>query len=153
MSAALRGRLRSMRSDEGASAVEFALLAPLFLLLVCVMIDFARAYNVQLTLTEAAREGVRPVALMQTSDATTTVDTAVDPDSVTVAGVSVATTPCPSGALGQSPIPNATVVVTYSYSFITPGLGSLFELASHSSSNPVGSGLSLTGKAVMRCGG
>lgn len=153
MSGLLSSRLRRLRSDDGTSAVEFALLAPLFLLLLCAMIDFARAYNVQLTLTEAAREGVRPVALIQTSDATSTVDSAVDSDSVTVAGVNVATTPCPSGALGQSPIPNATVVVTYSYSFITPGLGSLFELASHSSSSPVGSGLSLTGKAVMRCGG
>lgn len=149
----LRDRLPAMRSDEGTSAVEFALLAPLFLLLLCAMIDFARAYNVQLTLTEAAREGVRPVALMQTSDATSAVDNAVDPASISPASVNVTTTPCASGALAQSPIPSASVVVTYSYSFITPGLGSLFKLASHSSSSPVGSGLSLTGKAVMRCGG
>ena len=148
-----RGRLCAWRRDDGASSVEFALLAPVFLLLVCTMIDFARAYNLQLTLTEAAREGVRPVALMQTSDATSTVDNAVSPDAVTVANVNVVTTPCASNALSQSPIPNASVVVTYSYSFITPGLGSLFQLASHSSSSPVGSGLSLTGKAVMRCGG
>src|SRR5580765_6338724 len=153
MSGPLRGRLRDLRSDDGAAAIEFALIAPLFLLLVCTMIDFARAYNVQLTLTEAAREGVRPVALMQTTDATAAVTSAVSPDSISLASGSVATTACPAGALGMSTIPNASVTVTYSYSFITPGLGSLFKLASHSSTSPVGSGLSLTGKAVMRCGG
>ena len=146
-----RPRSGALRSDEGASAVEFALIAPLFFALICSMIDFARAYNVQLTLTEAAREGVRPVALMQTADGNAAVQNALGPDGVT--GATVVTTPCPVDALQQSPIPNASVTVTYSYSFITPGLGSLFQLASGGSSSSLGSGLALTGRAAMRCGG
>ena len=45
--------------DRGAAAVEFALLLPLLLLLVFGIIDFGRALNAQVTLTQAAREGAR----------------------------------------------------------------------------------------------
>ena len=45
--------------DRGASAVEFALVLPLLLLIVFGIIDFGRALNAQITLTQAAREGAR----------------------------------------------------------------------------------------------
>ena len=47
----------------GAAAVEMALVLPLLLLLVFGIVDFGRALNLQITLTQAAREGVRPAAL------------------------------------------------------------------------------------------
>ena len=49
--------------DRGSVAVEFALLLPLLLLLVFGIIDFGRALNAQITLTQAAREGARLAAL------------------------------------------------------------------------------------------
>lgn len=48
-----------MKKDSGASAVEFALIAPLLLLLIFLLVDFARLGFVQLSVNSAAREGVR----------------------------------------------------------------------------------------------
>ncbi len=45
--------------------VEFAIVAPLLLLLVFGTIEFGRAYNAQNTLTHAAREGARDYAIHQ----------------------------------------------------------------------------------------
>ena len=140
--------------DRGASAVEFALILPLFLVLVLGMVDFARAYNVQLTLTEAAREGVRPLALREPgADATSATRAAIPAGSaINATDVTVASTSCPGGALSV-PAPNATVVATYSFGFITPGLGALANLAMNGSGSSLGAPLTLTGRGVMRCSG
>lgn len=50
-------------SEQGAAAVEFALLAPVLIMLLFGIMEFGRAYNTQLTLTNAAREGVRVMAI------------------------------------------------------------------------------------------
>jgi hypothetical protein len=47
------------RNRQGAAAVEFAIVAPVFFLLVFGMIEFGRALMVQQILTNAAREGAR----------------------------------------------------------------------------------------------
>ncbi len=57
-----RAWMRQAR-DRGAAAIEFALLFPLLMLIVFGTIDFGRALNEQITLTQAAREGVRLDAL------------------------------------------------------------------------------------------
>jgi Flp pilus assembly protein TadG len=54
----IRKRIR-WRDDRGAAAVEFALVMPILLLLLFGIIEFARAWNVRQTLTDAAREGAR----------------------------------------------------------------------------------------------
>ncbi len=53
------------KSEKGAALVEFAIVAPLLLLLVFGIIEFGRAYNAQNTLTHAAREGAREYAITQ----------------------------------------------------------------------------------------
>jgi len=56
----MRARLRRMWPDErGQSLVELALVLPLLLLLVVGIIDFGRAYNNYIIITNAAREGAR----------------------------------------------------------------------------------------------
>ena len=45
--------------------VEFAIIAPLLMLLVFGIIEFGRAYNAQNSLTHAAREGAREYAITQ----------------------------------------------------------------------------------------
>ena len=54
-----------LNRDSGAALVEFAIIAPLLLLLVFGIIEFGRAYNAQNTLTHAAREGAREFAITQ----------------------------------------------------------------------------------------
>lgn len=49
--------------DRGAAAVEMALVLPLLLFLLMGIIDFGRAYNAQIQLSAAAREGVRLASL------------------------------------------------------------------------------------------
>jgi len=53
----------SRNSERGAVAVEFALLAPVLVLLLLGIMEFGRAYNAQVSLSNAAREGVRVMAI------------------------------------------------------------------------------------------
>ncbi|UKA62144.1 TadE/TadG family type IV pilus assembly protein [Arthrobacter sp. FW306-04-A] len=50
-------------SERGAVAVEFAILAPVLIMLLLGIMEFGRAYNVQVSLSNAAREGVRVMAI------------------------------------------------------------------------------------------
>ena len=52
-----------LRSERGASAVEFAFIVPLLIVLVLGIAEFGHAFQVQGTLSAAAREGVRSMAL------------------------------------------------------------------------------------------
>lgn len=62
---ALRGpRLRrGRRDDTGASALEFALVVPVLLLIVMGIIEFGFMFQAQLALTHAAREGARQASV------------------------------------------------------------------------------------------
>lgn len=57
----------SRASERGAAAVEFAILAPILIMLLLGIMEFGRAYNVQITLSNAAREGVRVMAINNSS--------------------------------------------------------------------------------------
>jgi hypothetical protein len=138
---------RIRRHDAGAAAVEFALVLPLLLLLVCGIVDFGRALNVQLTLSAAAREGARWEALRLS--ATTGVSTA---SRVATAAPGIAPTPatavlssCP---VSPSPTQNASVTATTTYTLLTPlsAISGLFGGGFPST-------VTLTGQGVMRCGG
>ena len=129
------------RSDTGAAAVEFALLLPILLLVLFGIIDFGRAYNMQIALTQASREGVRGLALGTTADPTSVVQSSSFP----VTGVSVAYTTCPSSPTSAS---NATVTASKQFTYITPISGVLSILGLGSLAAPV-----ISGKAQMRCGG
>ena len=59
----------SRASERGAVAVEFAILAPLLIMLLLGIMEFGRAYNVQITLSNAAREGVRVMAINNSATA------------------------------------------------------------------------------------
>jgi Flp pilus assembly protein TadG len=50
---------------DGQAIVEFALIAPIFLLMVFGVVEFGRAWNVYQTLTDAAREGARTAVVNQ----------------------------------------------------------------------------------------
>lgn len=64
--------VRRARRDRGAAAVELALILPVLLLLIAGIIDLGRAYQAQMTVTQAAREGARMVALHYSASQTQT---------------------------------------------------------------------------------
>jgi len=125
--------------DRGAAAVEFALLLPILLLIVFGIIDFGRALNAQITLTQAAREGARLAALGQPNvvSRTQAAATGLSPVSVSVAS-------CPAGA---GPSADAVVRVSYSFSFVTP-VGAIAGLISGAG---FGAPVTLTAQGVMPC--
>jgi Flp pilus assembly protein TadG len=125
--------------DRGATAVELALLLPVLLLLLFGIIDLGRALNAQITLTQAAREGARLAALSEANVVSRTQAAAIG-----LSGVTVTVTACPSGGAATS---DATVQVSYPFTFVTP-LGAIARL--FGSSGP-GSSLTLTATGVMAC--
>ncbi len=135
----IRRMARHARRDRGAAAVEFALLLPMLLLLVFGLIDFGRALNAQITLTQAAREGARLAALAQPNVASRTQAAATGLSPVTV-GV----TACPANA-GSGV--NAAVTASYSYQFITP----ISAIAGLFGGSGFGSSISLSASGVMPC--
>jgi Flp pilus assembly protein TadG len=127
----LRGR------DRGAAAVEFALILPLLVVLVFGITEFGRAYFVQTTLSGAARDGVRVMALQNNQTAArTSVKAAAASLSLTDAQISVLPATCVVS--GLTPAATATVTVTYPLQLLT----GLF-----------GASVTLTGKGSMRCNG
>jgi Flp pilus assembly protein TadG len=125
------------KRDRGAAAVEFALLLPLLLLIVFGIVDFGRALNAQITLTQAAREGARLAALGQPNvvGRTQSAATGLSPVAVTV-------TACAPGGSGA----NATVQVSYSFSFVTP-VGAIAGLFGSGFGSPI----TMTATGVMPC--
>jgi Flp pilus assembly protein TadG len=127
--------------DRGAAAVEFALLLPLLLFLVFGIIDFGRALNAEIVLTQAAREGSRLAALGESNanviSGTQTAATGLGQ------AVKVTVTACPVGARAGV---NAKVQASYSFSFITP-INAIARMFGAS----FGSSMTLTATGVMPC--
>ena len=142
----IRKRLRSRRDarDSGAAAVEFALVLPILLLLVFGIVDFGRLYFTQITLTDAAREGARVLALEGAAgsgySATQASDDAEARVQDAVSGVDGAVNVSSGTCTDGQPV---TVTVTTDFSFLTP----LPDLAGILGITTV------TGTGVMRCGG
>lgn len=109
------GRLRSTRrrSRQGSALVEFAVVLPVFLLLVLGMIEYGRMVMVQQIITNAAREGAR-VGVLDNSTSTT-VSTAANKylTSAGIASATIAATPNPpSSATYANPV-SVTVSVPF----------------------------------------
>jgi Flp pilus assembly protein TadG len=104
------------RRRSGAAAVEFALVAPLLVLLVLGMIEFGRMIMVEQILTNAAREGARKAVLPGVTQAQ--VETAIDDylKNSSVKGQSRTVSPNPGSATGGTSI---TVTVSVPYNSVT----------------------------------
>lgn len=124
--------------DRGAAAVEFALVVPLLLFLLFGIVDFARAFNAQVTVTHAAREAVRVQALEGTTE-----DTVEAAENAAVPlTVSVTTGGCSSGQ-------PTSVTVTTEFEYVTP----VSALAQFFGGSALTSPIQLAGTGVQRCGG
>lgn len=121
------------RNERGAVAVEFALLAPVLVMLLLGIMEFGRAYNVQVSLSSAAREGVRVMAITNNpTGAKTAVKNAAVAVQPALTDTNITVTPnvCTSGT-------QVTVKVSYTLSTLT-GIAGPFPLE---------------GTGVMLCGG
>jgi len=130
----LRNRSGDRSEDRGAAAVEFALVLPVLILLVLGMMEFSRVYNAQISLTNAAREGARSMAIHHDPALARSAASAAAPSvvpAVSSANVTVSPTTC---AVGTA----VTVTIHYNVALFSGFFGAT---------------LPLTGKGVMQCGG
>ena len=100
----------------GAAAVEFAVVAPLFFLLVFGMVEFGRMVMIQQVITNASREGARKAVLdgATSSNVKSSVVTYMSNGGVTIATSNVTVNPTdPSTATAGSPV-TVTVSVPFS---------------------------------------
>lgn len=127
-------RLRSARDDTGAAAVEFALILPVLMILILGLVEFSLVFNAQISMTNAAREGARYMAIH--NNATDATQEAIDAAPSMNPGLSadeVAVSPsaCARGV-------TVTVTIEHDQGLVTGFFGDVIPL---------------TGKGVMLCGG
>ncbi len=127
-----------LRDERGASVVEFAFIVPLLIVLVLGIAEFGRAFQISGTLSAAAREGVRVMALQNdpaaaraaVRNAATSLDPAITDNQIVISPAS-----CPTSNGGSTSV---RLTITYPMPFITTFFGD---------------GVDLTGTGVMRCNG
>jgi len=136
-----RRRSSGTARDRGAAAVEFALLLPVLLLIVFGLIDFGRALNAQITLTQAAREGARLDALGQPN-----VGPRAQAAATGLSGVNVTEGYICQQGDGQNNL-DARVQTTYTFHFVTP-VGAIAALFGGSG---FGAPITLSAQGVMPC--
>jgi Flp pilus assembly protein TadG len=109
---------RQQQNRRGVAAVEFALVVPIFLLLVFGIIEFGRVIMVQQVLVNASREGARRAVLeTATADSVTkTVSEYLKAASVKVDKGDISVSPDPSSVTNHRPI---TVSVSVNFSDVS----------------------------------
>lgn len=79
-----KGKKFRFRDEEGQTLVEAALTIPLFILILCGIIDFGWIFSNQLMLNNASREGARYAVVNSNSGSLTTIVTQKVRDSATI---------------------------------------------------------------------
>ena len=123
--------------------MEFAFIVPLLILLVLGIAEFGHAFQVQGTLSAAAREGVRAMALRNdpvdakavARNAASSLNPGITDTQIKIQVVGSTATTCPTIGAGNTAV---RLTITYPMPFLTHFFGS---------------GLTLTGTGVMRCNG
>ncbi|WP_314191510.1 TadE/TadG family type IV pilus assembly protein [uncultured Arthrobacter sp.] len=120
------------QKDRGAVAVEFALVAPILLALVAGIVEFSHAYNLQISVTQAAREAAREMAIENDQTAAATAAAAGAPG---LNAGAFAYTFSPGACSADE---NMMVTITYQAATLTGIFGNT---------------LTVNGVGAMRCGG
>ena len=121
----IRRHTRCATPRRGTQLVEFAVVAPVFFLMVLGMIEFGRAMMVQALMTNAAQLGARAGALdgAQATDVTNAVNAYLSAGGISGASTSCTPNP-PSTALpGQDVSATVTIGFTRSELMLPPGIG------------------------------
>lgn len=106
------GQAARKRSRGGVAAVEFAIVAPVFFLLVIGFIELGRGLMVQQVLTNASRVGVREAISLHTSQTDVVNAATAYAEGASISGITVSVTPNPSTAAAGDQI-TVTVSVPY----------------------------------------
>jgi len=113
----VRNKLNIIKKDSGASAIEFAIILPVLVMLIFGIVEFGIAFNNYLAITHAAREGARIAAVDLNNPGLESmiIERAypVTPDSISVN--------TPDGTEIGDPV---VVTVTYGISITIPFVGS-----------------------------
>ena len=145
-------RRRTEKGEKGQALVEFALLVPIFLILLFAIVDFGMGFHSWITVTNSAREGARLGAVSATSDEieTRVRDTATlineDTKMTVTVGCGPWSDPPPTGTCPSQPGESVVVQVVYDYDLITP----LASLVAFLSGDIIGPTLELSSTAEMR---
>ena len=134
---------RNLNDERGATAVEFAFIVPLLIVLVLGIAEFGHAFQVQGTLSAAAREGVRLMALQNdpaaaraaVRDAASSLDPTITDTQITINVVGGTQETCPTLNAGSTAV---RLTIDYPMPYLTGFFGT---------------GIDLTGTGVMRCNG
>ncbi len=105
-------RLRNAER-RGVAAVEFAIVAPLFFMLVFGCIEFGRALMVQQILTNASRVGAREAITLNATEEDVISTASTYATNTSVSGVTVTVTPSPAAAAAGDMV-SVTVAVPFS---------------------------------------
>ena len=112
-----------LKSEKGQAMVEFALVLPILLLLLCCIIDFGWIFGNQLLANNASREAARYTAIHY-------YDSSTDDDQTIAAGIVTARAPTlnsPTVILIKSVLGDSiTVNVNSSVSLLTPIISAMF---------------------------
>ena len=145
-------RKRKEKGEKGQALVEFALLVPIFLILLFAIVDFGMGFHSWITVTNSAREGAR-IGAVQASTAEiearvkATSDLINEDANMTVTvGCGPSSDPPPTGTCPSQPGESVVVRVDYDYDLITP----LASLVAFLSGDTIGPTLTLTSTAEMR---
>lgn len=135
--------MKAKKKERGAVAVEMAVLVPVLLLILIGTMEFGRVFNVQNSLTQAAREGARHAAIHYSDG------------SLDVEGTALAAAPSLDG-LGVTVTDNAGSCSPGGDVEVTTSV-SLASMSGFLDAGWFGSPglfpMTLTGIGVMRCGG
>jgi len=114
------------KGEDGQSLVEFALVLPIFLLVLFAIVDFGMAFHAWITVTNSAREGARIGSVHAPSAA---IEQRVRDTSDTLDQGNLSVTVSNADDQGGQPGESVVVDVSYSYSLMTP-LADLLNLVS-----------------------
>lgn len=143
---------RSARFGESGQALaEVAIALPLLLLMLIGIWEFARAYQIQQVVVNAAREGAREVVLPNRTEGGQTIGYRADAIATAEAYLASGNVPCnncvtisPAGEGGTGVAMSVTVQVPYSFNFIGP----VIRLVTGSDGGP--GDITLSSTATMR---
>lgn len=128
--------------ERGAVAVEFALILPIFLALILGVVEYGRAFSIQVSMAQGAREAARDMAINYSKTGSldaakqTAIDAAAPIASVKTTDISVST--CASAGA------DAVVVINSDVNYLT-GLPTLMPFLPDI--------MKISARGVMRCGG
>lgn len=134
---------KKARDERGQSLVEFALVVPIFLILVFGIVDFGMGFHAWITTTNAAREGARIGAV---GAGASTIDARVRDTAGTLDDENLTVTILNASDQGGDPGESVSVQVDYDYHLITP-ISGLINIMSGGSIGPT---INFTSTSEMR---